>query len=159
MQKFKRNISNLIISLHQLWRSGSRSLEGKRGDGTCLRLSSRFPESDLWTTSETCCGGSELAERRLLRPRPVAHIPLGLSLPSLDKNYIIAACDLILLKEHFEVSFPLFTVFTLSLSHSLCNVQIAHIKSPPFSPPSFPPLLPHLVLFLSFLLSYLFLHS
>lgn len=83
--------------------------------GACLHLPLRFPASDLWTTSETCCGGSELAERRLLRPRPVAHIPLGLSLPSLDKNYIIAACDLILLKEHFEVSFPLFS-FLRSLS-------------------------------------------
>lgn len=39
-------------------------------------------------------------------------IPLRLSPPSLDKNYIIAVCDLIFLKEHFEVSsFALFVSF------------------------------------------------
>lgn len=32
------------------------------------------------------------------------YIPLSISPPSLDKNYIIAACDLIFLKKYFEVS-------------------------------------------------------
>lgn len=149
------------ICLSAFPQNGCRSVEGKWGDGlllghlkrwwfgACLRLPLRFPFvrplDDLYNL---LWGFRVLVERRLLRPRPVAHIPLGLSLPSLDKNYIIAACDLILLKEHFEVSFPLFSFFffTFSLSHSLCNVQIAHIKSPPFPPPSFPALLPHLFL-------------
>lgn len=63
-----------------------------------------------------------------------ACIPRRLSPPSLDKNYIIAACDLIFLKEHFEVSFPLL-LFLFPLCPTCFNVKMTHIKlpgSPPF---------------------------
>lgn len=53
-------------------------------------------------------------------------IPLRLSPPSLDKNYIIAVCDLIFLKEHFEVSsFALFVSFPTFFF----KVKMTHIKS------------------------------
>lgn len=57
------------------------------------------------------------------------HSSQAISPPSLDKNYIIAACDLIFLKEHFEVSFPLL-LFLFPLCLTCFNVTMTHIKSP-----------------------------
>lgn len=134
------------ICLSAFPQNGCRSVEGKWGDGlllghlkrwwfgACLRLPLRFPFvrplDDLYNL---LWGFRVLVERRLLRPRPVAHIPLGLSLPSLDKNYIIAACDLILLKEHFEVSFPLFSFFfSRFLSPTRCVMfKLLTLNHPP----------------------------
>lgn len=82
-------------------------------------LPSRLPVVDLRVTSGTLGRSEGGCSVRSVR------IPPRLSLPSLDRNYIIAACDLILLKEHFEVSFLSFLVS----SPTLFNVEIAHIKS------------------------------
>lgn len=57
----------------------------------------------------------------------------AVSPPSLDKNYIIAACDLISLKEHFEVAFPFF-IFLFPLCITCLNVTMTHIKSPSTPP-------------------------
>lgn len=60
-------------------------------------------------------------------------IPPRLSPPSLDKNYIIAACDLIFLKEHFEVSFPL--LFPLSLTCFNAKMTLFKLLSSRSPPP------------------------
>ncbi len=63
-------------------------------------------------------------------------IPPRLSQPSLDRNYIIAACDLILLKGHFEVSFPFFPFwFPLPLFLMLKLLTLNHPL--PSIPPTF----------------------
>lgn len=74
--------------------------DNKTGVAKCLLF--LLPVTDLRMTSGTL-GRSEGG----CFVRSV-HIPPRLSQPSLDRNYIIAACDLILLKEHFEVYFPFF---------------------------------------------------
>lgn len=98
--------------------------------GVVKRLLSLLPVTDLWMTSGTLGRSEGGCFVRSVR------IPPWLSQPSLDRNYIIAACDLILLKEHFEVSFPFFPFwFPLPLFLMLKLLTLNH-PLPPI-PPTF----------------------